>query len=86
MGEAAVSANLVSPSLLIIIAITAIGNNAIPNYSVGTSLRFLRFFLVMATFILGLYSLILGIITYPEIPIDIKVDVNLVDERLLVEK
>lgn len=62
LGEAAVAANLVSPSLLIIVAITAIGNNAVPNYSVGATLRFLRFFLITTTFFLGLYGLIMGMI------------------------
>ncbi|MBS3970108.1 MAG: spore germination protein [Clostridia bacterium] len=62
LGEAAVSANLVSPSLIIVIALTTIGNIAIPNYSAGASLRLLRFLLTFITAILGLFGLVIGLI------------------------
>ena len=43
LGEAAVSASIVSPILIIIIAITAISSFAIPDFSLGFHLRIARF-------------------------------------------
>lgn len=43
LGEAAVSASIVSPILIIIIAITAISSFAIPDFSLGFHLRIERF-------------------------------------------
>lgn len=43
LGEAAVSASIVSPILIIIIAITAISSFAIPDFSLGFHLRISRF-------------------------------------------
>ena len=39
LGQAAVSANLVSPILIIIVAVTGIGSFAIPDFSLGYSFR-----------------------------------------------
>ena len=43
LGEAAVSANIVSPILIIVIAITAISSFAIPDFSISFHLRISRF-------------------------------------------
>ena len=43
LGQAAVSAGIVSPVLIIIVSITAIGSFATPNYYLGLSARILRF-------------------------------------------
>ncbi len=46
LGQAAVSAGIVSPVLIIIVSITAIGSFATPNYYLGLSARILRFFYI----------------------------------------
>lgn len=43
LGQAAVSAGIVSPILIIVVSITAIGSFATPNYYLGLSARILRF-------------------------------------------
>ena len=53
LGEAAVSANLVSPILIIIVAITAISSFSIPDFSLGFTLRVLRFIYVILGFMAG---------------------------------
>ena len=52
-GQAAVSANLVSPILIIIVAITAICSFAIPDFSLGFSLRIYRFIYIILGYICG---------------------------------
>lgn len=43
IGEAAVQAGIVSPVLVIVVALTAISSFSIPQYSAGFTLRILRF-------------------------------------------
>jgi spore germination protein len=43
IGEAAVQAGIVSPVLVIVVALTAISSFSIPHYSIGITLRILRF-------------------------------------------
>jgi len=61
LGQAAVSARLVSPILIIVVAITGLGSFAIPNYSLGIGLRILRFIFIFAAAELGLYGISLAI-------------------------
>ena len=57
LGDAAVTANIVSPVLIIIVAITGISSFAIPDFSLSFHCRLLRF----AYIILGYFSGFLGI-------------------------
>lgn len=57
LGQAAVSANIVSPILIIVVAVTGIGSFAVPNFSLGLTFRILRF----AYIFLGAMSGFLGI-------------------------
>ena len=59
LGQAAVAANIVSPILIIIVAVTGIGSFAIPNFSLAFAFRILRFGFI----ILGALSGLLGITT-----------------------
>ncbi|WP_412762435.1 spore germination protein [Priestia megaterium] len=59
IGEAAVQAGIVSPILVIVVAITAISSFSIPQYSLGITLRILRFAAMLCAAILGLYGVIL---------------------------
>ncbi|HHV64114.1 MAG TPA: spore germination protein [Peptococcaceae bacterium] len=60
LGEAAVSANIVSPVLIIIVAATGLSNFAIPNYSLAFGVRVLRFYFILAGAFLGFYGLALA--------------------------
>ncbi|WP_051344129.1 spore germination protein [Alicyclobacillus herbarius] len=59
IGQAAVQAGLVSPLLVIVVAVTALCSFAIPNYELSYAVRILRFiFLVCAAFF-GFYAIAL---------------------------
>lgn len=57
LGQAAVSANLVSPVLIIIVAVTGIGSFAIPDFSLGYSFRALRFVYIFLASFAGLLGI-----------------------------
>lgn len=59
IGDAAVNAGLVSPFLVIVVAVTAISSFAIPMYSAGITLRMLRFLAMFSAAVLGAYGTIL---------------------------
>lgn len=59
LGQAAVAANIVSPILIIVVAVTGIGSFAVPSFSFGFGVRISRFFYI----ILGALSGFLGIAT-----------------------
>lgn len=54
IGQAAVQAGLVSPFMVIIVAITGISSFAIPNYAASVSIRLIRFFILIASGTMGL--------------------------------
>lgn len=56
LGQAAVAAGLVSPILVIVVSVTALGNFAIPNYSLALAIRIERFLFIFAGAILGIYG------------------------------
>ena len=62
IGQAAVEAGIVSPLMIIIVAISSIATFAIPSYELSTALRLLKFILILFSGILGLYGLMLGLI------------------------
>ncbi|EKO1913488.1 spore germination protein [Clostridium botulinum] len=62
IGQAAVSAGIVSPIMIIIVSITAITSFTAPNYEVSSSFRIIRFLLIIASSFLGLYGVILGLV------------------------
>ncbi|MDD3706089.1 MAG: spore germination protein [Clostridiaceae bacterium] len=62
IGTAAVDAGIVSPIMVIIVAITAISSFSIPNYSLSVGFRMLRFSLMFLAGILGLYGIMLGVL------------------------
>ncbi len=59
LGQAAVAANIVSPILIIIVAVTGIGSFAVPNFNVAFGLRILKFVYI----IMGATAGFLGILT-----------------------
>lgn len=62
IGEAAVNAGIVSPIMVIVVAITAICSFTIPQYSAGITLRILRFVAMFFAALFGLYGVILFIL------------------------
>jgi hypothetical protein len=54
IGQAAVQAGIVSPFMVIIVAITGIASFAIPNYEASFSIRLIRFPLLIASGTFGL--------------------------------
>jgi len=62
LGQAAVQANLVSPVLIIIVAITGLGNFAIPDFSIAFAVRIARLIFIVLAAILGFYGITLGLV------------------------
>ncbi|MBP3950492.1 spore germination protein [Bacillus sp. YZJH907-2] len=62
IGEAAVSAGIISPIMVIVVAITAISSFALPAYNLGISLRIIRFPIMVMSATFGLYGLIIAYI------------------------
>lgn len=60
LGQAAVAAHIVSPILIIVVAVTAIGSFTIPNYSLSLSVRLLRFVYILCGAVMGILGLVLG--------------------------
>ncbi|TYO94708.1 spore germination protein [Desulfallas thermosapovorans] len=60
LGQAAVAANIVSPILIIVVAVTALGSFAIPNYSFSLTVRVLRFYYIILGSFLGLLGIMVG--------------------------
>ena len=60
LGEAAVSANIVSPILIIIVAFTGICAFAIPDFSLSFTLRIFRFMYIILGYFAGLLGIGLG--------------------------
>lgn len=61
LGQAAVSAAIVSPIMIIVVAVTAIGSFVIPSYFLSFSLRISRFGYLLLGFTLGFVGLAMGI-------------------------
>lgn len=62
IGESAVAAGMVSPVMVIVVAVTAISSFSLPSYSFAISLRVMRFSIMLAAAFLGLYGVILAYI------------------------
>lgn len=59
IGDAAVQAGIVSPFLVIVVAVTAISSFSLPMYSAGITLRILRFAGMLFAAVLGIFGTIL---------------------------
>lgn len=57
LGQAAVAANIVSPILIIIVAVTGLGSFAVPNFSLALSVRLIRFVFIIIAAWLGFYGI-----------------------------
>lgn len=61
LGEAAVTANVVSPILVIIVALTGISEFTIPDFSFSFSTRIFRFLYIVLGYLAGLFGIATGI-------------------------
>ncbi len=61
IGQAAVEANLVSPIVVMIVALTALGSMTVPNEEFAAAFRLVKYgFLILGGY-LGIYGLVLGV-------------------------
>ena len=61
LGQAIVSANIVSPVLIIIVALTGISSFAVANYSLNYSFRILRFIYIFLGASMGFFGISIGL-------------------------
>ena len=59
LGQAAVAASIISPILIIVIALTGLGNYTVPNYGVGLGIQMARLAIIFAGAVMGFYGIIL---------------------------
>ena len=59
LGQAAVAASIISPILIIVIALTGLGNYTVPNYGVGLGIQISRLAVVFAGAVMGFYGVVL---------------------------
>lgn len=62
IGQAATAAGLVSSPMVMVVAITGIASFMIPHFSIGISLRLLRFPIMILAGMLGLLGLMIGVV------------------------
>lgn len=62
IGDAAVAAGLVSPPMVLIVAITGIASFTSPRYNISIAIRLLRFPMMLLGGMIGLLGIMLGII------------------------
>ncbi|UHA75603.1 spore germination protein [Paenibacillus sp. 481] len=63
LGQSAVEAGIVSPVMVIIVAVTAICALTMPNYEMNYTIRWLRFGFMLLASTFGLYGVFVGFIT-----------------------
>lgn len=67
LGQAAVEANIISPILVIIVAITGLSSFAVPEVSFNFAVRIMRFFMLVTANFMGVFGIAIvltGMITY----------------------
>ncbi|NJD02019.1 MAG: spore germination protein [Ruminiclostridium sp.] len=70
LGQAAVAADIVSPILIIIVAVTGLGSFAIPNFSLAITFRILRFAFIALGTMAGFLGISAGLFVYGLILVD----------------
>lgn len=62
LGQAAVAANIVSPIMVVLIAITGLASFSIPDYRLGFAVRIIRFLFLLLAATFGLVGLSFGVL------------------------
>lgn len=60
IGEAAISAGIASPTMVVVVALTGIASFAIPQYNMATALRIIKIPLMILSTVLGGFGLMIG--------------------------
>ncbi|GGG71597.1 spore germination protein [Paenibacillus radicis (ex Gao et al. 2016)] len=60
IGQAAISAGIVSSPMIMVVAITGVASFLIPNYQLGLAIRLIRFPIMFCAGLLGLYGIVLA--------------------------
>ncbi len=63
VGQAAISAGLVSPLMVVVVALTGIASFVIPSYAMAITFRLLRFPVLILSGMLGFYGLMAGLMS-----------------------
>ncbi|MGE5577441.1 MAG: spore germination protein [Syntrophothermus sp.] len=61
LGQAAVAASIISPILIIIVAMTALGSFVVPNLSLSFAVRLIRFYYILLAAFLGFFGIAVGL-------------------------
>ncbi|MBS4537022.1 spore germination protein [Clostridium sp. D2Q-11] len=61
IGQAAVEAGIVSPFMIIIVALTTIASFSLPSFGIAAGIRLWRFILMVLGAVLGFYGIVLGL-------------------------
>lgn len=72
LGDAAVSANLVSPVLIVLVALTGICSFAIPDFSLNFTFRIYKFLYILLGYAAGLLGIAIGLFSQLAILCDLK--------------
>ena len=72
LGQSAVSAGLVSPSLIIVVAVTGLGSFTIPNYSLALAIRIARFIMIGFGAVAGFYGVSVGFTIFCALALSMK--------------
>lgn len=62
IGQAAVTAGVVSPIIVIVVALTALASFAVPNEELSSAYRILKYFLIGMAYFLGFFGVIIGML------------------------
>jgi spore germination protein KA len=62
IGQSAVSANLISPAVVVIVAIAGIAGFVLPNQDLSSGIRLTRFILAVLASVSGFFGLVIGLI------------------------
>ncbi len=62
LGQASVTAGIVSPIMILVVAVSTIVSSVIPDYSFSYSVRILRYVMLLLSGILGAYGISIGLI------------------------
>ena len=60
IGQAAVSANIVSPIVVVIVALTALGSFSVPSEELSEAFRLLKYGMILLCSVFGILGLALG--------------------------
>lgn len=62
IGDAAISAGLISPLLVIIVGLSSLASFTVPSYSLASSLRLLKYMLLLLSACFGMLGLVCGLL------------------------